>query len=376
MAGQIIKRGDDSFLVRIFLGRDGTGKRRYHNKTIHGTKKDAQRYLTAALRRLDLGEALSQSVELCADFFDKWLTTAVKPRIRERSYELYQATVNRYILPTLGSRRLADVKPLDIQHLYAKLLADGLTANTINSIHARLHNAFDQAVRWELIRQNPVALVSPPRMTKPEMKALDREQAKAFLTAARENARYFPAFFFALSTGCRPEEYFAVKWSDIDWQTGTITIQRALWWRKKKQGWVFTEPKTKAARRTIPLGKALMDVLKDWKRSQAEERLKAGSEWQNHDLVFTKRTGRPLDLCTTSEAFKAALKSAELPKDFRLYDLRHTCASLLMAEGLNPKIVSERLGHANISITLGIYSHVAKGMQEEASERLEKVIFG
>ena len=373
-AGQIVARGEKTFLIRVFLGRDANGKRRYHNHTFRGTKKDAQTWLNGALRRLDLGEPIEQSAMLCSEFFEQWLTTAAKPRVRNRTFELYEQTFKAYILPALGSKQLAEVQSLDLQTLYVNLQKKGLKPQTVRRVHNLLHNSFNQAMRWQLMNQNPATLVDPPRIGKRELKVLDKDSARVFLDAAKPE-RYAPVFTFLLATGCRPGEAFGLKWSNVDWQAGTITIVRSLYWRPKRQGWELTEPKTTASRRTIPLGKAMMKTLGDWKRRQAEERLKAGSEWQNHDFVFTKLTGAPLDLETLRDRFKVVTKRAGL-SGLRLYDLRHTCASILMAEGQNPKVVSERLGHANIALTLGTYSHISKGMQEEASQKLENALFG
>jgi integrase len=168
----------------------------------------------------------------------------------------------------------------------------------------------------------------------------------------------------------------ALKWSDIDWQARTVTIQRALIWRYKPPRWYFSEPKTSRSRRTIPLSPALLKQLSEHKRRQGEERLRAGARWQQNALVFPKWHGGPQEPSTLRLWFQAALKRAALPTHFRLYDLRHSCASLLMAEGLNPKVVSERLGHSSVAITLDVYSHVLPGMQQEASERLENLLFG
>ena len=179
-----------------------------------------------------------------------------------------------------------------------------------------------------------------------------------------------------LASGCRPGEALGLKWPDIDWQAGTVAVRRALYWDPNLKGWDITEPKTERSRRTIPLGPAVIKVLAELKQQQAEFRLRAGAGWKDHDFVFTNTKGVPIQPKTLTQAFKEALKRAGLQASLRLYDLRHSCASILMAEGLNPKIVSERLGHSNINLTLQTYSHVSKGMQDAASDKLEKALFG
>jgi integrase len=171
----------------------------------------------------------------------------------------------------------------------------------------------------------------------------------------------------------QPQEYLALKWSDIDLKKGTATVRRAIVWSQKKGvGWHFDEPKTSRSRRTIPLPASTVKALIEHRRRQGEERLRVGSEWQDHGLVFTTKFGSPIDIPTlTKQWFKPALSKAELPV-FRLYDLRHTHATLLLSNGENPKVASERLGHSTIVLTLDTYSHVLPDMQEEAARRIER----
>lgn len=373
-AGQIVTRGENRHLIRVYLGRDAGGKRLYHNHTFRGTKKDAQKWLNSALRRLDMGEPIEQSGMLFDEFLDRWLDLAVKPRVRERSHDDYSFIVHRHVKPALGKKRLLDIKPLDLQTLYSALQGKGLSGKTVRTVHMVISNALKQAVRWEMIRVNPATMVDPPKSVRKEMNVMSPDQARAFLKAAATD-RHGAMFAFALTTGARPEEYFALKWSDVDWQARTVTIQRTLLWRYKPARWKFEKPKTTSAYRTLPLNESLIKQLKEHKRRQGEDRLLAGADWQNNDLVFPKYDGSPFELSTLRLFFQRLLKSAELPTNFRVYDLRHTCATVLLSEGVNPKIVSERLGHANIVITLQVYSHVLPNMQSEASEKLEKALF-
>jgi integrase len=226
-----------------------------------------------------------------------------------------------------------------------------------------------------MVRENPATHVDLPRMKRPEMQALKSDQARDLLKAT-EGTQYHPTFVLLLASGCRPSEALGLKWADIDWQDGTVMIRRAIYWHPNHKDWEITEPKTKKSRRTIPLGAAVIKILAELKKCQAEDRLRAGAGWEDTELVFTRASGAPADPRKMVRCFMAALKQAELPSSVRLYDLRHSCATILMAEGLNPKIISERLGHANVTMTLATYSHVSKGMQELASNRLENALFG
>jgi integrase len=175
----------------------------------------------------------------------------------------------------------------------------------------------------------------------------------------------------------RPQEYLALKWSDVDLEKGTATVRRAIVWSQKKgDGWRFAEPKTARSHRTIPLPVSTVKLLTEHKRRQAEQRLRIGLEWNDHGLVFTTSVGNPLTIShLTNKWFKPALVKGELPTSFRLYDLRHSMATLLLANGENPKVAAERLGHSTIVLTLDTYSHVQPDMQKQAAERIERLLF-
>ncbi len=206
------------------------------------------------------------------------------------------------------------------------------------------------------------------------MQAFSLDEAARFLSAAAED-HYGAVFTFALATGMRPEEYLALKWSDTDLQKGAATVQRTLIWRKGGE-WYYGEPKTARSRRTVPFPASILFALQKHKRGQAAERLKAGAAYQNNGLVFATPDGRPILLRTLDRLhFKRILKRANLSQSFRLYDLRHSCATLLLSANEHPKVVSERLGHANIILTLDTYSHVLPSMQQAASEKLESILF-
>jgi integrase len=374
--GQIIKRGENKHLVRISLGSDpATGKRRYHNHTVRGTRKDAQKYLNATLRDIDLGTFVEPSAQSLNTFLDHWLKSVAKPRVGERTGEDYESILNRYVRGSLGDKRLSHIRPLDIQRCYGELLARGLSARVVRYAHAVLRSALKQAVKWGMLSRNPADLVELPKMTRKEMRHLSQEEAARFQKALT-GTPYRSVFIFALVTGTRPEEYTALQWKDVDLKRGTATIQRVLIRHRKGGGWYFAEPKTGKSRRTIPLPASMVRDLTEHRRLQNEARLEAGQHWENNDLVFCTEAGTPLSMHNlTQRHFKPALKRAGLSEEIRLYDLRHSCASLLLAAGENPKVVSERLGHASITLTLDTYSHVLPHLQISASEKLEKMIF-
>jgi integrase len=376
MAGQIVKRGEKVWIVRIFQGRDENGKRRYINKTIHGTKKSAEKYLTAKLRDKDLGINIEPASESLDKYLEKWLESVVRSRVREATFDDYKYVLDRYVTPTLGAIKLCDIRSIDIQKVYGDMLGEKeLSARTVRMTHAVLSSAMKQAVRWHMLPRNPCEFVELPRMARKEMQALSPEEASRFLDAARED-KLGIVLSFALATGMRPEEYLALKWSDVDLHAGNATVRRTLVWRKGG-GWYFGEPKTSRSRRTIPIPRSLVGELADHRRKQAESRLKKGADYQNNDLVFASGEGTPIILRNlVRRHFQPLLARAKLSPTLRLYDLRHSCATLLLSAGENPKVVSERLGHASIVLTLDTYSHVLPSMQQAATEKLERILYG
>jgi len=206
------------------------------------------------------------------------------------------------------------------------------------------------------------------------MQALSPEQAVEFLEAARAD-KYAVLFNLAVIAGLRPSEYLGLQWKDVDFDKGVVTIQRTLTWNRDRS-WYFGEPKTSKSRRSIPLPLPLLHMLREHRKRQSEERLKAGPKWWGHDLVFCGKEGQPLHPRNVqARHFKPTLKRAGLAASFRLYDLRHTCATLLLVADENPKVVSERLGHSSIVLTLDTYSHVLPSMQKAATDKLASMLF-
>lgn len=377
MAGSIIRRGERTFLVRVYMGSDPeTGKQKFHHKTIHGRKKDAQAYLNKVLREKDLGIFVEPARMSLNQYLDRWLTTAARPRLRPSTFQSYEYVLRQYIRPTLGSRPLDKITPLDIQALYTALGKRGLSSRTIRYSHTVLRNAMSQAVRWRLLAHNPATDVDLPKQRREEMRPLSPTEARRFLEAAAEDSLGI-LFELLLTTGLRPGEALGLTWPDVDLEAGRLHVQRSLSKDAKGGDWRLQPPKTPRARRTVPLLPSTVQALRRHRRHQAEERLKAGTAWRDSDLVFTGRNGAPLEYRNlVKRHFKRVLEKAGLPNNIRLYDLRHTCATLLLAAGENPKIVSERLGHASIAMTLDVYSHVLPDMQESAVAKLNGLLYG
>lgn len=372
MAGQIIKKGDNRYLVRVYQGRDTNGKRRYFSRQIKGTRRDAQKLLTATLRDMDTGTFVEPTKLTVKEYLERWLKDAARPRVSRRTGNGYAGIVERYISPSLGAQRLDKLQALDIQKAYGDMLSRGLSARVVRHTHAVLHNALKQAVKWGILSRNPSDLVELPKVPHVERRVLSVEEAVRFIEAA-DMLPHGLIFVFALLSGMRPEEYLGLQWADVDLERRTAQVKRALVWHKRS--WSFEEPKTARSRRTVSLPRPLVEKLKAHRRAQAEQRLKLGSSWGALDLVFCSETGSPLQIPNiTYRYFRPILEKAELPR-IRLYDLRHTCATLLLMADEHPKVVSERLGHSTIVLTLDTYSHVLPTMQQQATARLENLLY-
>jgi integrase len=371
MAGQIIKRGD-SWQVRIFLGNDAKGKRKYHNKTIHGTKKDAQKFLTAKLREKDLGIFSEPSALTLNEYLDKWLEIAVRPRVSKRTADGYEGLLKRYVRQRIGQKKLESLQTLEIQKVYAEMQSRGLSARIVRHTHSALHNAFKQAIKWNLLQKNVTEFCELPKIPHKERRVLSPEESLVFLQNANEMPNGL-IFEFALLSGMRPEEYLALQWKDLDFERYTAQVRRAL--VRHKGVWTFEKPKTAKSSRIISFPKQVFDRLKKHKISQNQTRLKNGLVWENNDLIFCTDLGTPHTIPNlTYRYFRPILKQSELPQ-IRLYDLRHSHATLLLIAEENPKVVAERLGHSTIVLTLDTYSHVIPTMQKTATDKLTKMLY-
>lgn len=372
--GQIIEKGKDKWLVRIFRGRNEIGVKLYFNKVINGKKSVAQKYLTGKLREKDLGIFIESSRQTLNEHLNNWLEM-IKTRVAEQTYNSYETLLRVHIRNRIGQLRLSEVKIHDIQKVYAEMQIMGLSPRTVRYAHTVLSMAMKKAVELNYIVKNPCNFAELPKQIKEETKAFSPKQASLFLQHAKDN-RHGLIFEFALMTGMRPEEYLSLRWGDVDFSRNTVKVQRAIIWCKGG-GFKFGEPKTKNSRRSIPLPKSLIVKLKSHRKKQLECRLKLGQTYHNLDLVFASEIGSPLHYRNlTQRYYEKILENAGLDKEnFVLYSLRHSCATLLLSTGENPKIVAERLGHTSVKMTLDTYSHVLPDMQKSASDKLDVLLF-
>lgn len=373
-SGQIVARGERRWLVRVYLGRDReTRKRIYHNRTIYGSLRYAQTYLLRKLHERDLLRGVEGGQVSVDEYLDHWLKTAVKPKVRAKTYRDYTAMLRRYIRPALGSRILISLSSLEIQGAYQLMIDQKLSARTVRYAHAVLRAALRPATRWQLILADPTVGVQLPRDQGTEMSVLTTDQARLFLKTASRSSQAC-LFAVALTTGMRPSEYLALCWSDIDWDRGTASIVRTV--QKVEGQWIFSDTKRVRSRRVVKLQTWVLRLLLELKKGRDHAVCKSPCSSEFADLIFTTRRGDPIsEEYLVKKHFKPLLAEAGLP-NIRLYDLRHTSATLALALGVSPKVVSEQLGHAKAAFTLDTYSHVLPHMQEEAAAKMESALLG
>jgi integrase len=368
--GQIIARSERRWLVRVYLGRDReTRTRTYHNRTIYGSLRHAQAYLTKRLHERDLSRGVEGLQCTVDEFLDHWLKTAVEPKVRGKTYSDYAAMLRRYIRPAIGTRILASLSPLEIQSAYQIMIDRKLSARTVRYAHAVLRAAIRQAIRWQLLLSDPTQGVQLPSPQCGEMSVLTTEQARSFLRAAVHSPKGY-LFAVALTTGMRPSEYLALCWRDIDWDRGTVSVVRSI--HRHDGQWIFADTKRVRSRRLVKLQTWVLELLRRMKdKTQAPGE---ACDTAFADLIFTTAHGDPInEEYLVKKHFKPLLREAGLP-NIRLYDLRHTSATLALTVGVAPKVVSEQLGHASAAFTLDTYSHVLPHMQDEAAAKVEAAL--
>ncbi len=362
--GSIYQRGDGRWAAAVSLG----GGRRKH---VYGkSREEVARKLTWALTAAQEGLPIPSDRVTVGRFLEQWLG-AERPGLRAGTWRRYEQLARLHVQPELGSVRLVRLCPADLQRLYAKCLAHGLSSTTVHHVHGLLHRALGQATRWGLVSRNVASLVDPPRRRRREMVTLGPAEARRLLSAAKGN-RLEAMYVLALATGMRQGELLALHWSDVDAEAGKLRVKGTL--LRTPDGLVIAETKTRSSRRAVDLPARAIEALRRHRAVQAAERLRAGDAWEDWGLVFANKVGRPIEAGNLlRRSFWPLLEQAKLPR-IRFHDLRHSAATLMLGRSVHPKVVSEILGHSQIGITLDLYSHVTPTMQREAAQAMEEVL--
>jgi integrase len=348
----------------------GGPKRRYVSGK---AREEVRQKLAKVIADRDGGLVFDVGSLTVGEYLDRWLPDCVKGTVRETTFERYEYAIRPHIKPVLGRVKLKSLTPAHVRAFYREKLDAGLAPATVHKMHVVLHKALDQAVADGLIPRNATDAVKSPRIDSEEINPLTADEANRFIEAAC-GERLEALYVLAIHTGLRQGELLGLKWEDLDLTGGTLRVQRTLTYAGGKHS--LSEPKTKKSRRTVRLTSGAVAALRDHLERQLGEMERLGSLYQSGGLVFSAETGgiiNPSNL--RNRSFARLLKRAGLSgRGARFHDLRHTCATLLLSKNVNPKIVSEMLGHANIAITLDTYSHVLPDMQESAVRALEDAL--
>lgn len=362
--GTVRQRPDGTWEARLSLPG---GKR----KSVYAkTRREVQDKLRTAQRDIDSGLDLSAGRRTVAQYLDDWLAR-VKPAVKPKTWEGYESIVRVRVRPHLGHVPLSRLTPLDVQKLYATLEDAGLSRRSVHHTHCVLHRAFRQAMRWQLLPRNPCDGATPPTPVRRDMRVLSASEVTHLLDATRAHPSH-GLYVLAVTSGARIGELLALRWDDLDLDAGKLAVRRSLQ-RQRGAGLVFVHPKTDRSRRTVHLSQRAISALREHRTRQLEHRLAIGAAWHDQGLVFANATGGPLDPSWQTNAFKATLRAAGLPV-VRFHDLRHTAATLLLGQGVHPKVVSEMLGHATITLTLDTYSHFVPALHAQAAAAMDAAL--
>jgi integrase len=379
MRGHIRQRSKRSWAIVVDIGRDPeTGRRRQRWHTVNGRKRDAQRALRELLHSMEQGSYIEPNKLTMAQWLTQWCETYVSMHTTLRTQESYDSIVKHHLIPTLGSIPLSQLQPQHIQEYYSKALSGGrcdgrggLSARSVLYHHRIISEALDHAVKMGLAARNVAGVVEPPRVAKAKLNVIKPDELPVFLEAARETP-YYVYYCTLLYTGLRRGEALALKWGNIDLLSAELQVVETAF--KLGNGtYVVKEPKTPHSCRLISLPPSLTVLLRQYRNDQELLRHKMEKSLNDNDFVFVNPDGTLLDPNIVTRTFARIIKKAGL-SHIRLHDLRHTHATLMLKAGVHPKIVSERLGHANIGITLDTYSHVLPGLQEAAAERFDRLL--
>jgi integrase len=309
-----------------------------------------------------------QTVE---QFLNAWLQDVVKGAVRPRTYDSYAQLTRDHLNPSLGRHQLSKLTPQHVQVMMNDKLASGLSPRTVQYMRSVLRRALGQALKWGLVSRNVATLVDPPKSERHDIAFLSPTQAKTFLQAVKGD-RLEALYGVSLTLGLRQGEALGLTWNDIDFANRTLSVRRSL--QRIGRALVLTDLKTKGSRRDIPLPLSVVNMLREHRTRQLEERLAAATWGNDWDLLFTQPDGAPFNQWSVVAQFKRHLKAAGLP-DMRWHDLRHSCASLMLASNIHARTIMETLGHSQISTTMNTYSHVIPELQREAADRMDE-LFG
>ena len=392
MAGSIEKRGKNSYRLTVSEGFDLNGKPMIHRKTVHGTKKDAEVELAKFVTEVQNGLVIDGKSLKFSEFTEIWKRDYGSKELAPSTYKRYCRMLETRLLPYFGHFYINKIRPTDIMKFYDLLEKDTqlvrkkgnngsktkkpLSGKTILEHHRLLRAMLHKAVYWQLIVTNPAERVQPPKARKPKRRSYDDEQTKILLEnlelLSSEDTKYKVAIILTVFTGVRLGELMGLEWTDVDFKNGIISINRSSQYLSDMG--VFTKvPKTESSIREIAIPEFIISLLEEYKLWYEEQKSIYGELWTNSDRLFVQADGKPMHPSTISKWFVKYVGQIGLPV-INFHGLRHTNASLLVAQNIDIAVISARLGHAQISTTLDFYVHPLLSHNRKAGYALENLL--
>ena len=356
--GSIIPKGDQKYLVRVYLYKDAEGKRVYASKLVDGSWREADKERTRMLRDMDTRVFTKPSKQTVRDFLAEWL--AGKTDVGAWTKRGYADALRLHVTPIIGHLTLDQLGNTHVQRVYDAMLAAGKSPRTIELVHRTLSQAFSRAVQWGLISKNPCQYTTRPKKVRQEQSVLSPDQVQLFLERTADGPLH-ALWCLLLTAGLRPQEALALQWSDIT--DTSVRINRALV-QVSAGKYELQETKTQGSRRTVSVPAETSAAL--WRHRKSTAAVSG--------QVFRSNTGGPLDIANVRRCWKAALRASGLPV-VRLYDARHTHITHLLMAGVHPKVAADRAGHSTVNLTLNTYSHVLPEVDKAAAETIGVLLF-
>lgn len=380
MRGSIVKR-KNGYSIVYDVGEKWNDKRgcwvrrqKWEKVPSPNTRKHAEKMLTEKLSQINRGEYLEPITISFRDFAKKWVEKYARPQVRSSTLVIYDGYIKNHFMPVFGDMNLGKIGVEDVLSFKAQKLESQLSPQTVKHLLRILRQMFDHAVDWGYLRGNPAKKVSNPKIPRVEMDFLTADEVRIFLDQVSKH--WYSFFLTAITTGLRAGELLAMRWGNLDWSSGKYHVRETYLRSRGGYAACFARPKTDTSVAPVNITPMCIEALRDHKRRQTEKKMSLGQDYQDNDLIFGSGIGGPLDSCNiVKRIFNPTLKAAGLRR-IRFHDLRHTCASLLIAQGENPKYIQKQLRHSSFEMTFDRYGHLFPDTNREAASRLDETLFG
>ena len=366
--GTIYRRSDGRWTAAHYVLLPGGGRRR---RAVYGrTRKEVADKLATLITKTQAGVPLAVEPWTVERYAGYWLEKVVAPRLRPATVSSYRETLRLHIVPVLGRARLRSLTPAQVRSLLADRASSGLGPRSVQIIHGTLRTMLAEAVREELVERNVAAVVRAPSVPHVEVHPWSPQEAAVFLRST-ESDRLYALFAVGVALGLRKGELLALRWGDVDFESGVLHVRRNV--QRLPEGLVFGPPKSSRSRRSVPLPATSVRVLRAHRAQQAAEILTLGPEWEDSDLVFASTVGTVVEPRNLNRFFDQLMVKAGVRR-IRFHDLRHTCASMLLAQGVPARVVMDVLGHSQLAMTTDLYSHVMPTALAEAAKAMDRAL--